>query len=96
LFLCFADQRSRTIRRYSVQSVGLGVLWIGFVMVLWVLAAVLTWIPIVGYALAFAMLVVGILGSVICLVTRVRMMLSAYRGLAYVLPVIGESLRRFE
>ena len=30
------------------------------------------------------------------LVLRVRMMFSAYRGEAYVLPYIGQALRRFE
>jgi len=96
LFLCFADQRSRTIRRYAVQSVSLGVLWLGSIMLLWILAAIFSWIPWIGTPLAWAMLVIGIVGTAINLFLRVRMMFSAYRGVAYVLPLVGESLRRFE
>lgn len=96
LFFCFADQRSRTIRRYSVQSVGLGVFWIAIVMMLWILSALLGWIPVVGTVFSIIFLIIGIACTVANLILRVKLMFQAYRGLAYVLPVIGEMLRRFE
>ncbi|MDR0396111.1 MAG: hypothetical protein LBH66_02270 [Oscillospiraceae bacterium] len=96
LFLCFADTRSKTIRRYSVQSVGLGAAWIAFAMAVWILALLVSYIPIAGGALETALYVVGGIGTIVCFITRVRMMFSAYRGLAYALPVVGATLRKFE
>ncbi|MDR1570082.1 MAG: hypothetical protein LBS72_06290 [Oscillospiraceae bacterium] len=96
LFLCFADQRSRTIRRYSVQSVGLGAIWLAFAMILWIAAILVGYIPFIGGALVIVFAVIGAAGTLAVLVTRVRMMLNAYRGVAYVLPFIGEALRKFE
>ncbi|MDR1262568.1 MAG: hypothetical protein LBK46_03640 [Oscillospiraceae bacterium] len=96
LFLCFADAHSKTIRRYSVQSVGLGAAWIAFAMAAWILALLAAFIPFVGGALAAVFYIICGAGTLVYAVTRVKMMFSAYRGLAYVLPVIGETLRRFE
>ncbi|GHU70349.1 hypothetical protein AGMMS49992_02530 [Clostridia bacterium] len=96
LFLCFADQHSRTVRRYSVQSVGLGAVWIAFAMVIWILALLVSYIPFIGGALEIIFYIIAGAGTLVCIVTRVRMMFSAYRGLAYVLPLVGETLRKFE
>lgn len=96
LFLCFADQRSRAVRRFSVQSVGLGVLHLAAGMLCWLLGAILGWIPIVGYLLYLLTLIVIFAVSALAVVLRVKLMLHAYRGEAYVLPAIGEALRRFE
>lgn len=96
LFLCFADQRSRAVRRFSVQSVGLGALHLAVGMACWILSAVLGWVPLVGYIVYILMNAVFIGASGVALVLRVRLMLHAYRGEAYVLPVIGQALRRFE
>ena len=96
LFFCFADQRSRTIRRYSVQSVGLGVFWVSAVMSLWILSAILGWIPLFGPAFSVLCLTLGIICTLLDLGLRVRLMFHAYRGVAYVLPAIGALLRRFE
>lgn len=96
LFLCFADQRSRAIRRYSIQSVGLGVVHIGTGLICLLLSALLGWIPLLGYLFYLLMWVVFLAISVVIVLLRLRMMLHAYRGEAYVLPVLGETLRRFE
>lgn len=96
LFLCFADQRSRAVRRFSVQSVGLGVVHVALGMVIWILSLLLGWIPVLGAVLSLLLLVAFIAATVGVIVLRVRMMMSAYRGVAHVLPVFGESLRRFE
>lgn len=96
LFLCFADQRSHAVRRFSVQSVGLGVIQLVVVLACWVLNALFGWVPILGPLLNTIMVVVFVAVMVAAIVFRVRMMLQAYRGMAYVLPIIGEKLRRFE
>ena len=51
LFFCFADQRSRAVRRFSVQSVGLGAIHLLLGMVIWILCEVLGWIPLIGSVL---------------------------------------------
>ena len=96
LFFCFADQRSRAVRRFSVQSVGLGAIHLLLGMVIWILCEVLGWIPLIGSVLRGLLLLVLTLATILVIVLRVRMALHAYRGEAHVLPVIGQALRRFE
>ncbi len=96
LFFCFADQRSRAVRRFSVQSVGLGALHLLLGMVVWILCEVLGWIPLIGSVLRGLLLLVLTIATIAVIVLRVRMALHAYRGEAHVLPVIGQALRRFE
>ena len=96
LFFCFADQRSRAVRRFSVQSVGLGAIHLLLGMVIWILCEVLGWIPLIGGVLRGLLLLVLTLATILVIVLRVRMALHAYRGEAHVLPVIGQALRRFE
>ena len=96
LFFCFADQRSRAVRRFSVQSVGLGAIHLLLGMVIWILCVVLGWIPLIGGVLRGLLLLVLTLATILVIVLRVRMALHAYRGEAHVLPVIGQALRRFE
>lgn len=96
LFFCFADQRSRAVRRFSVQSVGLGAIHLLLGMVIWILCEVLGWIPLIGGVLRGLLLLVLTLATILVIVLRIRMALHAYRGEAHVLPVIGQALRRFE
>ena len=96
LFFCFADQRSRAVRRFSVQSVGLGAIHLLLGMVIWILCEVLGWIPLIGSVLRGLLLLVLTLATILVIVLRVRMALHAYRGEAHVLPVIVQALRRFE
>ena len=96
LLFCFADQRSRAVRRFSVQSVGLGAIHLLLGMVIWILCEVLGWIPLIGGVLRGLLLLVLTLATILVIVLRVRMALHAYRGEAHVLPVIGQALRRFE
>lgn len=96
LFFCFADQRSRAVRRFSVQSVGLGALHLLLGMVVWILCEVLGWIPLIGSVLRGLLLLALTVATIAVIVMRVRMALHAYRGEAHVLPIIGQALRRFE
>ena len=96
LFLCFADQRSRAIRRFSIQSVGLGALELALCMAIWILTLLLGWIPLVGGVLRGILITVLVVALLLTLVLRVRMTFHAYRGEAYVLPYVGTFLRRFE
>ena len=79
-----------------MQSVGLGVLHVAFALLVWILSTLLGWIPLVGQGLSILLVIVLCAVTLGVLVLRVRMMFSAYRGEAYVLPYIGQALRRFE
>ena len=96
LFFCFADQRSRAVRRFSVQSVGRGAVHLLLGMIVWILCEVLGWIPVLGTVVRWLLLLVLVLFTALVFVLRVQMMFHAYRGQAHVLPVIGQALRRFE
>ena len=96
LFLCFADKRSHAVRGYAVQSTGLMALFLFASLLLWLLAAVLSWIPLLGWIFAAAVNAARVAAVCADIVLRVQMMLHAYRGEAYVLPVWGERLRAFE
>ena len=96
LFLCFADQRSRAVRHFSVQSVGLGVFHLGSFFVCLLLMTLLAWIPIIGPIVSVLLWLAFVVVTAVVFLLRVRMMLRAYRGENYSLPVAGESLRRFE
>lgn len=96
LFLCFADQRSRAVRRFSIQSVGLGIAHIGFGLACWLVDMLLGWVPYIGYWIHILLIGVVIAVSILFFLLRIRMMFHAYRGEAHLLPLIGQSLRRFE
>lgn len=96
LFLCFADQRSQAIRRFSIQSVGLGVVHVALAFVFWLINALLAWVPFIGYWIHVMLVVIFIAATLLFFASRIHMMFHAYRGEAHVLPLIGESLRRFE
>lgn len=96
LFLCFADQRSQAIRRFSIQSVGLLVIQVGVGLACLLLMALLGWVPLLGQILSLILWILFIALLAVSLVLRVRMMFHAYRGEAHELPLIGKTLRRFE
>lgn len=96
IFLLFADQRSKAVRRFAVQSAGLGICHIAAGLLCYLFAALLGGIPLVGQLLGVLLIMVFIAVTGLVVYLRVRMMLHAYRGMAYVLPVIGQRLRKFE
>jgi len=96
LFLYFNDERSKAVRRLSVQSVALGC---GYVLLgLFLLFISLTFgtIPIIGMVIDLILSVSFASASVIVIYLKIRMMQSAYKGYAYLLPLCGQWLRRFE
>ena len=96
LFLYFVDRRSRAVRRCAVQSAGLLCVTVFLSAGLAVLATLFGMIPLIGGLLGALswMLMAAVLCGDIYL--RVRLMAHAYRGEAYVLPLIGRQCRQFE
>jgi len=95
LFLFFVDKRSRAVRRCAVQSAGLLCVVVFLTAGLAVLATLFGFIPFIGGAMSTLgwILVAALLCADAYL--RVRLMAHAYRGEAYVLPLIGRQCRQF-
>ena len=96
LFLYFVDQRNRAVRRCAVQSAGLLCVTVFLSAGSAVLATLFGMIPFIGGllgALAWILLATVLCGD---MYLRVRLMAHAYRGEAYVLPLIGRQCRQFE
>ena len=96
LFLYFADKRSQAVRRYAVQSSALFFVYVVVAILCYVLGALLGVIPILGGIFKAIFNLVWAAVTIVDIVARVKMMLHAYAGEAYVLPVIGEQARSFE
>lgn len=96
VFFAFADKRSQAVRRYAIQSIALLFVYAIGATLCFVLGAVLGVIPLLGGVLKAACSLVWMALTVLDLAARVKMMLHAYAGEAYVLPVIGEQARSFE
>lgn len=95
LFLVFAERRSRAIRHFSVQSVGLAAAHLGSGLVLLALGALLRPIPILGYVTTLTFLLIDLTILIAALVLRVKMMLYAWRGWRFELPILGRRLQRY-
>lgn len=96
LFLYFNDERSRAVRRLSVQSMGLGAVYLAVGLGLLALGAVFGVIPLIGVIMGMIFWVCFMGVSLVVVFLKVQMMKHAYRGYAYQLPAIGRWLRRFE
>lgn len=88
IFLCFAEKESRAIRRYSYQSAALsGITWM-MALVLMVLGVTVGSIPLMGFVVTLLCWLMMIAFLVVVVVFRIRMMLFAWNGFAFRLPVI--------
>lgn len=95
LFLCFAEKKSRAIRHFSVQSAGLMLCHLAIAVILMLVGTVLGVIPFLGFLMNLVCWLVYIAVLIVTLFIKVRMMLFAWRGVRFTLPVIGHKLQRF-
>lgn len=95
LFLLFAEKKSRAIRTFAVQSVGLSVGHLAAGLALALVDALLGGIPFIGFLMNLVCLLAYIAAVIVALFLRVRMMLAAWHGVRFTLPVIGRRLERF-
>ena len=96
LFLYIADKRSEAVRRICVQSVVLTGGFLGASLVLWILGTLLSIIPFLGVILMVVFWLLFCALAILVIYLKVQMMLRAYQGYAYQLPIVGERLRKFE
>ncbi len=96
LFLCFAERDNRVIRRFAVQSAGLFCVMAFASISLAVLGLIVGLIPLIGVVFGALFWAVWLALLAWDILQRVRLMLHAYRGLAYTVPLIGKHCRQFE
>lgn len=95
LFLCFAEKKSRAIRHFALQSVGLTAIHLAAALILLVVGTVLGVIPFLGFLMNLVCWLCYIALVIMTLFIKVRMMFFAWRGARFILPVIGRRLERF-
>lgn len=95
LFLFFAERKSRAIRHFSLQSIALSVCNIGFALALLLVNALLGVIPYIGFLVNLISWIMYICAAIVMLILRIRMMLFAWRGVRFVLPLFGRWVERF-
>ena len=95
LFLLFAEKKSRAIRAFAVQSVGLAACHLAAALMLALVDAVFGGIPFIGFLMNLVCLLAYIAVLIVAVFLRVRMMLAAWRGVRFTLPVVGRRLEKF-
>jgi len=95
LFLIFAEKKSRAIRHFALQSVGLTVCHALVAGALLAVNAVFGGIPYLGFLLNLILWIVYIVSAIVMLVVRIRMMFVAWQGGRFTLPMIGHMLERY-
>ena len=95
LFLLFAEKKSRAIRAFAAQSVGLAVCHLAAALMLVLVDAVFGGIPFIGFLMNLVCLLAYIAVLIVAVFLRVRMMLAAWRGVRFTLPVVGRRLEKF-
>ena len=94
LFFFFADRRSRAIRQVSVQSLGIGAVHMLGAALLILLGSLLGGIPFIGFLITILCWLLYIALAATCVFFRVKLMLAAYAGVKYTLPLLGEKLEQ--
>lgn len=94
LFFFFADRRSRAIRHVSVQSLGIAAVHVLGAALLILLGSLLGGIPFLGFLITILCWLLYIALAAACVFFRVKLMLAAYAGVKYTLPLLGEKLEQ--
>lgn len=94
LFLIFAEKKSRAIRHFSLQSMGLTICHGAVAVALLAVNAVFGGIPFLGFLLNMVIWIVYIAAVIVMLILRIRMMFLAWRGVKFSLPLVGTMLER--
>ena len=92
LFLCWAEQESRVIRRFSVQSACLTVLHAAAGVTALVISVLLGGIPYMGLMVKLVCLLAYIAALILLVVARVKLMQHAWQGVRFSLPAALERI----
>ncbi len=96
LFLCFAEKKSNAIRHFARQSAGLMIANAVCALLLLVIGSLLGAIPLMGFLINLVCWLCYIVVLIVTVFMKVRMMLYAWRGWRFTLPVIGKRLEKMD
>lgn len=96
LFLCFAEKKSNAIRHFARQSAGLMIAHLVCGLILFLIGTLLGAIPLMGFLIHLVCWLCYIAVFITMLCMKVRMMLFAWRGWRFTLPVIGKKLEKMD
>lgn len=96
VFMCWAEKESRAIRHFAVQSAAVMGLHIFCALLLFLISGLLGGIPFLGFLLTMVCWLLYIALVVVIVVVRARMMLHAWRGIRFTIPVLWRTLERFD
>lgn len=92
LFLCWAEQESRVIRRFSVQSACLTALHAAVGLGALLISALLGCIPYIGLVVTLVCLLAYLAALVLLIVVRLQLMRHAWQGVRFALPPVLERI----
>lgn len=96
LFLCFAEKKSNAIRHFARQSAGLMIAHLVCGLILFLIGTLLGTIPLMGFLIHLVcwLCYIAVFITMVCM--KVRMMLFAWRGWRFTLPIISKKLEKMD
>jgi len=94
-FLCWAERESRVIRIFAVQSVTLLMVHLLGGVLLGVISLIVGSIPYLGFLLTLLGWLIYIADAVAVLFLRVKLMVHAWHGRRFSLPLLERFIRKF-
>jgi uncharacterized membrane protein len=91
LFLVL-EKRNRFVRFHAAQSVAVGIALIVLSVALSIVSSILALVPVLGWIVA---LLAGLVFSLVVFVLWVALMLRAFQGHEWSLPVVGKYARQY-
>lgn len=95
VFLCWAEQESRVIRRFAVQSAALAALHLCGAALLGIISLLVGSVPYFGFLMTLMGWLIYIAVALAALFLRVRLMERAWHGRKFDLPLLERSIRRY-
>ena len=95
LFLCWAENESRVIRRFAVQSVALAALHLLGGAALCIISLLVGSVPYFGFLMTLAGWLIYIAVALVTLFLRVKLMERAWHGRKFDLPLMEKLIGRY-
>lgn len=92
MFFLVLEKENRFVRFHAMQSVVVGIALVALSIVLSIAASMLAFIPVVGWIVA---LLAGLALALFSFVLWILLMVRAYQGKEWAVPLAGAYARRF-
>jgi len=94
-FMCYAERESRAIRHFAVQSAALTAVHAVLILLLLIVGSVMGGVPYMGFLVQLVCWLAYFAVLLTLAAVRVRMMLHAWRGIRFTLPLLWPKLERY-